>query len=238
MKKIALSLALLYTVTGCGNPTESLPVTATKEGRSTDVPKAHSIDVTYNQTINSIPLQKVKNPEKEKVIENKKIDNAEIAIYQSRTIDNQIFASLIKGSTAYGIGEIGYGDMRDFPIEEVHVLGKTYIKIIGATGANSPVTYYVLLDSPPPSTLCIDAHTVEADVDEDGIKEIVATVGTAATTTIYKLQENKIVASNLNELMKAQMVTYNPETNTFQVQKTNNELTEWKFQNNKLQLVQ
>ncbi|MGG6309282.1 hypothetical protein [Paenibacillus macerans] len=69
-----------------------------------------------------------------------------------------------------------------------------------------------------PSLLRIDAHTVEADVDEDGGEEIVDSVGTAAETTIYKLRDQRIAASNLNELMKAQVVLYDLVSNTFQVQ--------------------
>lgn len=63
----------------------------------------------------------------------------------------------------------------------------------------------------------IETHTVEADVDQDGIHEIVATIGTAAQTSIYKLKNAHIVASNLNETLDALEVTYDKESNTFVV---------------------
>lgn len=111
--------------------------------------------------------------------------------------------------------------MNEFLIEEVDVLGENYIKIVGANGANSPVVHYVLLFRGL-LALRLDAHTIEADVDGDGIKEVVATVGTAAEATIYKQHDNRIVASNLNELLKAEVVIYDLNTNTFQAQSMNN----------------
>ncbi|MNI74823.1 hypothetical protein D3C73_1309320 [compost metagenome] len=128
--------------------------------------------------------------------------------------------------------------MEDFIIETVDVLGESYIKIVGSNGANSPVVDYVLLNPQSPLVLRLDAHTIEADVDGDGIKEIVSSVGTAAGTTIYQLHDKQIVASNLNELMKAQVVNYDLNTNTFQAQSTNNELTKWKIQGDRLHLVE
>ena len=63
----------------------------------------------------------------------------------------------------------------------------------------------------------IEAHTVEADVDQDGTNEIVATVGTAAQTSIYKIKNAHIVATSLNETLDAQEVTYDKESNSFVV---------------------
>lgn len=95
-----------------------------------------------------------------------------------------------------------------------------------------------MLDSQSSLVLHLDAHTVEADVDGDGIKEIVATVGTAAETTIYKLHDKQIVSSNLNELLKAKVVIYDLNTNIFQAQSTNNELAKWKIQGDRLEKVE
>lgn len=128
--------------------------------------------------------------------------------------------------------------MGNFPIEEISVLGDSYIKVTGAIGANSPVAYYVLPNPEQPSVLRIDAHTVEADADQDGIQEIVATVGTAAHTTIYKLRDKLWMVCDLNELLQAQVVLYDPETHLFQIQMSDHRLTGWKFQGSKLQTVQ
>ncbi|MBA9083789.1 hypothetical protein FHR92_000232 [Fontibacillus solani] len=69
-------------------------------------------------------------------------------------------------------------------------------------------------------------------------KKIVSSVGTAAETTIYKLHDKQSVVSNLNELMKEQVVNYDFNTNISQAQSTNNELTKWKIQGDRLHLVE
>ncbi|MNW51920.1 hypothetical protein D3C74_294190 [compost metagenome] len=95
-----------------------------------------------------------------------------------------------------------------------------------------------MLNPQSPLVLRLDAHTIEADVDGDEIKEIVSSVGTEAETTIYQLHDKQSVASTLNELMKAQVVNYDFKTNIFQDQSTNNELTKWKIQGDRLHLVE
>ncbi|WP_148449991.1 hypothetical protein [Gorillibacterium timonense] len=45
--------------------------------------------------------------------------------------------------------------------------------------------------------------TVEADADQDGDNEIIATVGTNPQTSIYKWKESRMEVADLNELMKA-----------------------------------
>lgn len=76
----------------------------------------------------------------------------------------------------------------------------------------------------------IEAHTVDADVDQDGIKEIVATVGTAAETSIYKMEKDTLVSVNLNEVMNADVVTYDQESNTFKAEVTKGEMSQWKIE--------
>lgn len=82
--------------------------------------------------------------------------------------------------------------------------------------------------------LHIEAHTVEADVDQDGIKEIVATIGTAAETSIYKMDKEYLVSANLNEVMNAAIVMYDQESNTFKAEVTNGEMSQWKIEDDQL----
>ncbi|MEJ9221212.1 hypothetical protein P4H46_23840 [Paenibacillus glucanolyticus] len=56
---------------------------------------------------------------------------------------------------------------------------------------------------------------METDIEQDGTNEIVAIVGTAAQASIYKIKNAHIVATNLNETLEAQEVTYDKESNTF-----------------------
>jgi len=107
--------------------------------------------------------------------------------------------------------------------------------VTGAVGANAPIVNYVSLTSPRTS-IHIEAHTIEADIDQDGINEIVATVGTAAETTIYRMKNDSLVSANLNEIMKANVVIYDPQANIFQVEITPGQLSNWKAENHRIQL--
>lgn len=82
--------------------------------------------------------------------------------------------------------------------------------------------------------LHIEAHTVEADVDQDGIKEIVATIGTAAETSIYKMDKEYLVSANLNKVMNAAIVMYDQESNTFKAEVTKDEMSQWKIEDDQL----
>lgn len=74
----------------------------------------------------------------------------------------------------------------------VDILGQSYMKVTGSVGANAPVPNYVSLHTSPPEALHIEAHTLEADVNQDGLNEIIATVGTAAETSIYKRENDSM----------------------------------------------
>lgn len=75
---------------------------------------------------------------------------------------------------------------------------------------------------------------MEVDVDQDGIKEIVATAGTAAETSIYKIENDSLVSVNLNEVMNAAVVMYDQEYNTFKAEVTKGEISQWKIEANLL----
>lgn len=236
MNKIALILAFLYVLTGCASSNEVQPAENPGSQQNAEAANASSFAVAY-EPVDALELKQAEPSLVGELVEIKKLDNAEIAVYRRADDENRLAATLQVGSTRYDLGEIGYGPMKEFPVETVEVLGVTYLKLVGANGANSPITDYILPNSSGPSLLRIDAHTVEADVDEDGVKEIVASVGTAAETTLYKLQDQRIAASNLNELLKAQVVLYDFAGNTFQAQNTGNEMTKWELRGNEMRRV-
>ncbi len=218
---------ILYVLTGCQGSTGERVTTG-----------MDAVEVIYHPMDGPKQLQIADSSEMGEVIETKKIRDLEIEIYRLNADGNRLEAAITIGSVRYGIGEIGYGDMDRFPVEQVDVLGNTYIKILGAIGANSPVTNYILPDPEYPLNLHIEAHTVEADVDQDGTKEIVSTVGTAAITTVYKLHNEQIMACDLNELLEAQVVMYDPKTNLFELQSSHHQLSKWRYQGSQFIFVE
>lgn len=236
IKKVSIIFALILTITGCQEPSiHSVP--ANEHNQENNSLILDSVVVIFKEIEVVKFLEIADDTEIGEVIHTEEVNNTEIKIYRAGSDKDILKASIFIGQSSYNIGEIGYGNIENFKIEVVDVLDSTYIKFSGATGANSPVAYYILPDLEAPLVLHIDGHTVEADVNQDGVIDIISTVGTAANTTVYTLLNKKVMASNLNEITNAQVVLYDPKTNHFQIQTSNNKLTEWRFQANKLQSV-
>lgn len=225
--RILLIFMILYGLTGCQGSTD--------ERVTTDM---DAVEVTYQTMEGAQPLQLAESSEMGEVIDTIKIRDLEMEFYRLIPDESRLAVSITIGAVRYAVGEIGYGDMEHFPVEQVEVLGHSYIKVTGALGANSPVANYILPDPERPLNLHIEAHTVEADVDQDGTNEIVATVGTAAVTTVYKLQNGQIMACDLNDLLKAQVVMYDPKANLFEVQSMNHPLAKWRYLGSNLIFVE
>lgn len=219
MKEIGIALLTVFCfLTGC-NPSSDVPVSnSTIDGSNTG---KHSMKYPLNfKEVNlEKPLKKIVATDLMKVILKQKIDNYTIYFYLQNQDDENIIAALKIGKNIFEIGQVGYspGNTDQYTVSQVNALDKNYIKVTGTCGANCPISYYIQIDTNSPKVLKIEAHTVEADVDQDGSNEIVATVGTAAQTSIYKIKNAHIVITNLNETLDAQEVTYDKESNTFLV---------------------
>lgn len=186
------------------------------------------------------PLTKISSTELKNIILEKQINDYKVFIYQKASDTENVFAAIQSGSNIFEIGQIGYAPVQkanDYSVNQVKALNNKYIKVTGSCGANCPISEYIQMNRDIPTLVRFDAHTQEADMNQDGINEIVATVGTAAETSIYKLENNHIVTVNLNETMNAQVVTYNHETNTFQADIPKGTTSNWKVNDDKISRV-
>jgi hypothetical protein len=213
MKKIGIVLLAVFCfLTGC-NPSSDVP-----DGSNTGKhPMKYPLN--YKEVNLEKPLNKIVASDLTKVILKQKIDNYTTYFYPQNQDDENIIAALKIGTNNFEIGQVGYSaeDTDQYTVSQVNALDQNYIKVTGACGANCPISYYIQIGTNSPKVLKIEAHTVEADVDQDGTNEIVATVGTAAQTSIHKIKNAHIVVTNLNETLDAQEVTYDKKTNTFVV---------------------
>lgn len=167
------------------------------------------MELTAKQLTNSILTQK--------------IGDYTVYFYHRNQDRGDVYAAIQMGTSRFEIGQVGYSAQNTelFTVRQVDAFGKDYIKVNGACGANCPISDYIDVDTDSPKVMRIEAHTMEADVDRDGIKEIVATVGTIAQTSMYKLEPSHIVVTNLNETLGVQEVTYDNEANSFVAGTTN-----------------
>ncbi|WP_342551563.1 hypothetical protein [Paenibacillus sp. FSL R7-0652] len=237
MKKAIAALIFLGVVAGCGSPSSDAPTTTTtnsetgKTASTAAAPETKQFQLKYKTSLTAAPLTKITPVVQSKQLTSQTVDDAHVLTYKKSDEVDKIYAALQLKEGTYDIGQIGYEEgNNDYSTATVDVLGESYLKVVGSIGANAPISNYVLMKSSPPKVLHIEAHTVDADVDQDGIKEIVATVGTAAETSIYKMEKDTLVSVNLNEVMNADVVTYDQESNTFKAEVTKGEMSQWKIE--------
>ncbi|WP_339270774.1 hypothetical protein MKY48_05805 [Paenibacillus sp. FSL W8-0187] len=217
MKRIGITLlTVFFLLTGC-NQASDIPISNSTVDDSDTGKHPMQYTLSFKDVDLEKPLKKIVETDLTKVILKQKLDNYTTYFYQKNHDDENVTAAIKIGTNIFEIGQVGYSSQNtdQYTVSRVKTLDKTYIKVTGACGANCPISYYIQTGTSSPKVLGIDAHTVEADVDQDGTNEIVATVGTAAQTSIYQLKNAHIVATNLNETLDAQEVTYDKESNTF-----------------------
>lgn len=201
--------------------------------------KNQSYTLSYQESDVSIPLTEVEPNVQTTLLSSSLLSNSQVEIYRVENDDETVYAAISLGSHKYQLGQVGYSlsQAADIAIEEVTALSHSYIKITGFCGANCPVTNYVQVDAGGPEVIRLEAHTTEADVDHDGVQEIIATVGTAAETYIYKLADDHIAVANVNELLDAVAVTYDRATNQFKADTSQGGLSSWTINKDALQLI-
>lgn len=214
MRRIGIALLIVFCLLAGCNQASEVPVSHSTSNTG-EHPMPYSL--SFKEVNLEKPLRKIVTKDLTKVILKQEIDNYTIYFYQKKQDDEKAIAAIKIGTNIFEIGQVGYSAQitDQYTVSQVNVLDKTYIKVMGTCGANCPISYYIQADTSSPKVMRIEAHTVEADVDQDGIHEIVATIGTAAQTSIYKLKNAHIVASNLNETLDAEEVTYDKKSNTF-----------------------
>jgi len=145
-----------------------------------------------------------------KIIEEKRIDNEFRVFLFTDNENGQINGGISSKDKSYYIGGVSVKNTPDdlMGIEEVQVFGKKAVKIYGILGANYAQAFYWLIEENlEESIIQIDGHTVEIDLDEDGKKEIVSTLGTIPETRIYIFKEGKIYVSDINKSIEAKSVS-------------------------------
>lgn len=122
-------------------------------------------------------------------------------------------------SKAVSFGSIGYGnDPAAVRLTESDLFGESLIRFDGFLGAAAPVTIYfsrrVDFANPSP-VLSLGMHMQERDLDGDGVKEGIASVGTLTETNLYKKVDGQVREAVLKELLSADSVVWQSETEVF-----------------------
>ncbi|ACL22254.1 conserved hypothetical protein [Desulfitobacterium hafniense DCB-2] len=149
-----------------------------------------------------------------KIFEEKRIDNGVSVFLYKDNENHQINGGISLKDKFYDLGEVSVDNTPDdlMGIEEVQVFGKKAVKIYGILGANYAQAFYLLVEENleesilQESIIQIEGYTVEIDLDEDGKKEIVSTLGTIPETKIFTFKNGTIYGSDINKSIGAKSV--------------------------------
>jgi hypothetical protein len=157
------------------------------------------------------------------IFKEKSIKEGKVILFSKTTTAEETYVGFeIKGKFYdTGIEVVPFNESTSylFLATETKSFNKSLIRIDGVMGANfMQSNYFSIEDGKPNIFLTVDGYAAEVDLDDDGIKEIVSSTGTAAFTKIYKYDNGSVIVSNLNDDLGASVVLLNEDTGrTFDV---------------------
>lgn len=134
--------------------------------------------------------------------------------------EGDIYGGVYIKNEIYSIGSVSMNLTPDnlLAVAQSDVFGKNLIRFSGILGANYARSVYIEVENSSVKPLIeVDGNIVEVDLDEDGIKEVVTTIGTIPNISIYRIENNYISVSNINASISAQAVLFNREIRKFRV---------------------
>ncbi len=130
-----------------------------------------------------------------------------VSLFTFRKKDDDFIIYLgIKADKLYEVDEVGYGNF-EVQIKSTFLFGKSLIRVEGIVGSTAPVTYYIYIENSVPRIFLFLSRAVsEIDVDSDGNKDIISSV--LGSTEIYKIKNDQLMYSSLNEILNADNVFF------------------------------
>lgn len=147
----------------------------------------------------------------------KKADPDDFLLYAGKEIPGN-------ADELFEIGPIGvevYLD--DVLLSESNLFGETRLRIFGPCGANCVMNTWIRFEDDkhgvPVSDFRLQAHASEADLDGDGVPEVVANeTSIVGKVQIYKAIDGQVVYADVNQALGAEYpssVSYNEQLRTF-----------------------
>ncbi|ARU61025.1 hypothetical protein CBW65_07975 [Tumebacillus avium] len=158
-------------------------------------------------------------PELDVLLESFETDVGTVAVYRKRMDRENVYAGLITAAKVYDLVPISNMLSWDQTSAQViRLVGEDipFLRIQGVVGANNVRTIYYRMDREfPEPVLEVDGSIVEIDLDNDGKKEIVLSSGIPPLTITFMWAEDRFQEAFVNLTLKANAVTFNPETKLF-----------------------
>lgn len=229
----SIILFLLFVLIGCSTPVTQDRISENEYQakhvllqfeKLQKVHEAVTIDESLVHTVKEVTLE----------------SNISFIIFEKTDESGVLFGGFKINSVYYNIGEVGYGmDLYLIQIESVTLWKSPIYKVKGFCGASCHLSIYVEITNKIPSIiLYLTSPTVEADLDHDGHKEIIATYGTAPQTEIYQIDDKEeIYYVSLNKALNANAVLYNEKQNQFEAYYEGGVVKRYRYSNGSLQYI-
>ncbi|GIQ67614.1 hypothetical protein XYCOK13_04380 [Xylanibacillus composti] len=141
----------------------------------------------------------------------KKLSNdlGEFFIYMYKYKEG-FYAGADIGGQLFELAEVGYGTNPELiELDESMLFGVPSIRVRGYCGMACPtVDYITVKDGYPYVWLHVDAAVQEYDLDQDGVKDLITTVGTPLETHIYMMKDGVLLRASVNEALHSKSVSF------------------------------
>lgn len=188
-KLVAVILVLIVILGGCSK---------------SKINRSYQLDFTEvnKEKLNDLDLNNIN-----EIVEEERFDNGSSVFLFRDDEGGEIKSGISINNKSYFIGVVS---IENTPLEltgikKVQVFGKDALKIYGILGTNYAHAYY-WFPQEDISTIHIEGHTVEIDLDDDGKNEIVSNSGTIPEANIYIFKEDKIYISDVAKSIGAKSV--------------------------------
>ncbi len=114
------------------------------------------------------------------------------------------------GGQFYELAKVGYGSNPELiDMEESMLFGIPSVRIRGYCAPSCPIADYITVeDGYPHIWLHVDASVQEYDLNQDGTKDLITTVGTPLETSVYMFMEGILMSASVNEALDSKSVSF------------------------------
>ncbi|KEO84169.1 hypothetical protein [Tumebacillus flagellatus] len=145
-----------------------------------------------------------------------------VFLYSTRKDSETLYAAFISKdkNSLYSLGPSGSlasSNLEEVKVESLFKDHSPLLRIKGVCGANPQETHYFYrVDQKPVALLVAQGHVVTADLDNDGVPELIASSDIPQVTFVYKYAGGGFQEANLNQQLQAASVSFDPKTKNFE----------------------
>lgn len=114
------------------------------------------------------------------------------------------------GGQFYELAKVGYGTNPELiEMNESTLFGIPSIRVRGYCGPACPIADYITVENGYPYVwLHVDAAVQEYDLDRDGKKDLISTVGAPLETHVYLMPDNVLMRASVNDALRSNSVSF------------------------------